>query len=119
MDKDQDKGMNRRDFIRKAAITGAVAWAVPVIQTVTATPAYASHVPCAHSPHGGQSEFDPSTCMGVCKAKHQTCPPGPGTGGDCQDICGAGCSQGACPSQFCNPACFQCTAGGGITFICS
>jgi hypothetical protein len=111
--------LNRREFLRKAAITGAVAWAIPVVQTITATPAYASHVPCAHSPHDpGDSEFEPDTCMGTCKAKHQTCPPGSGTGGDCAVICNAGCSQGTCPTQFCSPGCYTCTAGGGITFNC-
>jgi hypothetical protein len=51
MDKDREKGMDRRDFIRKAAITGAVAWAVPAIQTVAATPAFAGvqgSPPCVH-----------------------------------------------------------------------
>jgi anaerobic selenocysteine-containing dehydrogenase len=35
-------GIPRRDFLKKAAITGVgAAWAAPVIQTVAATKAYA------------------------------------------------------------------------------
>jgi hypothetical protein len=118
MAENENSGLNRREFLRKAAITGAVAWAIPVVQTITATPAYASHVPCAHSPHDpGDSEFEPGTCMGVCKGRHQSCPPAGGTGGQCADICNANCAQGACPTQFCSPACYQCS-GGNITFVC-
>ncbi len=62
--------LNRRDFLRKAALTtAAAAWAAPVIQTVAATPAFAqaqgtppptSDEPCGHSTglNGG--------CMGAC-----------------------------------------------------
>jgi hypothetical protein len=62
--------LNRRDFLRRAAMTtAAAAWAAPVIQTVAATPAFAQEqgTPppppgdgCAHStgPNGG--------CMGAC-----------------------------------------------------
>ena len=45
--------LNRREFLRKAAITGAVAWAVPVIQSVAATPAYAQ-TPAVRTPRGCQ-----------------------------------------------------------------
>src|SRR5918996_5495145 len=109
--------LNRREFLRKAAITGAVAWAIPVVQTITATPAYASHVPCAHSPHDpGDSEFEPGTCMGVCKSVHTRCPPGAGTGGNCADICNAACSQGTCPTQYCVASNYNCCAGGTVVF---
>jgi hypothetical protein len=62
--------LNRRNFLRKAAMTtAAAAWAAPVIQTVAATPAFAHEQgtpppppgdACAHStgPNGG--------CMGAC-----------------------------------------------------
>ncbi|MCI0634011.1 MAG: twin-arginine translocation signal domain-containing protein [Actinobacteria bacterium] len=63
------EGLNRRDFLRKAAMTtAAAAWAAPVIQSVAATPAFAqaqgtpppTEDGCAHSvgPNGG--------CMGAC-----------------------------------------------------
>jgi hypothetical protein len=89
MDKDRDKGMDRREFIRKAAITGAVAWAVPVIQTVGATPAYAGNgtVLCQHSIGGDTGDG----CQGACQASD-------GCGNDCNDICGPTCD---CPGRFC------------------
>jgi hypothetical protein len=47
------QGFNRRTFLRRAALTGAAAaWATPVIQTVTARPAFAatgSAFTCTHS----------------------------------------------------------------------
>jgi hypothetical protein len=92
MDKDQDKGMNRREFIRKAAITGAVAWAVPAIQTVAATPAYANHSgtpqDCQHS-LGGDSG---GGCMTACQSSGQGC------GAACNQFCGPTCD---CPGNFC------------------
>lgn len=126
MDKDQDKGMNRREFIRKAAITGAVAWAVPAIQTVAATPAYADHSPasptptvCEHSPHSNESEVNPclgsgDDCMSTCKCKciQQT---GQDQGGECAAVCNPNCARGTCPPQYCNPGCWDCT-GGEVTF---
>jgi hypothetical protein len=46
----ETNGLNRREFLRKAAITGAVAWAIPVVQSVAATPAFAQmgSPPCIH-----------------------------------------------------------------------
>jgi hypothetical protein len=120
MDKDQDKGMNRREFIRKAAITGAVAWAVPAIQTVAATPAYAqtSGTACVHSPN----ENAPN-CKDACAVRGQAeC--GKECGGGCESIC-ADCIQGGgnvCPSpDYCNPACFDVTSCSGsctVVFTC-
>jgi hypothetical protein len=98
-------GLNRRQFIRRAAVTGAaVAWAVPVIQTVTASPASA------------QTLGDFSACNGACNgtANKGTCTGvtggtfAPNTG--CQSICAALCGGpgGICctpdaldPSKFC------------------
>jgi hypothetical protein len=112
---DEDrKDLNRREFLRKAAITGAVAWALPVVQSVAATPAYAFHQgtphPCPHS--------DPDTsggsCMGTCKAKciSQGCT---GEGGRCAPKCqvGAGICSGAnvCCENACNPNAWNCKVG--------
>ena len=94
MDKDQDKGMNRRDFIRKAAITGAVAWAVPAIQTVAATPAYANHSgtpqDCQHSLGGASGQG----CQGACQGSSVN----GGCGAACNNFCGPTCD---CPGNFC------------------
>ena len=54
---EEKKGMDRRQFIRRAAVTtAAAAWAAPVIQTVTASPAFA----------GTPEECDHSGCIGAC-----------------------------------------------------
>lgn len=85
--------LNRREFLRKAAITGAVAWAIPVVQSVAATPAYANHTgtpqDCQHSIGGDSGEG----CMGACQASS----PG-GCGPLCQQECGPACD---CPGNFC------------------
>jgi hypothetical protein len=70
------KGMDRRAFLRKAALTGgAAAWAAPVIQTVAARPAFAqtgSPSECRHSigpwfTNGTQQEAT-GGCKQACKA---------------------------------------------------
>jgi hypothetical protein len=108
MDKDQDKGMNRREFIRKAAITGAVAWAVPAIQTVAATPAYAqtngTPAVCPHSPPGGEEGLPGETCMSTCKG---AC----GTSTGCAAICNSVCARGVCCANACNPGAWSCVGG--------
>jgi hypothetical protein len=113
--------LNRREFLRKAAITGAVAWAVPVIQSVAATPAYAqiTGTACVHSPIGAGNP----SCKGACGAKaQQQC--GKDCGGGCEVHC-ARCQTGqgnVCPSpDFCNPACFNVTSCAGsctVEFNC-
>ena len=54
---DESSGLNRRQFLRRAAVTTATAaWAAPVIQTIVARPAYAgTPVVCDHS-----------ACIGAC-----------------------------------------------------
>jgi hypothetical protein len=121
MDKDQDKGLNRREFIRKAAITGAVAWAVPAIQTVAATPAFAqtSGSACVHSPIAAGNPNCKDACGSVGMAE---C--GKDCGGGCEAICGDCISGGGnvCPSpDYCNPACFDITSCAGsctVSFLC-
>jgi hypothetical protein len=88
---EERKSVDRREFLRKAAITGAVAaWAVPAIQTVAATPAFAQTAgtaqPCQHS-LGGKSG---GGCMAACQG---------GCGGDCNDACSVFCR--VCPGNFC------------------
>jgi hypothetical protein len=80
----EKSGLNRREFLRKAAVTGAVAWAIPVIQTVAASPASAG------TPFCGHSECIAACIAGRCSGL---------TGGDrvaCNDFCQGQCDQ-LCP----------------------
>jgi hypothetical protein len=121
MASDDKSGMDRREFLRKAAITGAVAWAVPVVQTVAATPAYASHSPtptiCEHSPIAGREECEtnPCHCLGedcksTCKCVCLTEPTcRKEEAGECeQEVCGPFCSGGICCANACNPGRYSC-----------
>jgi hypothetical protein len=85
--------LNRRDFLRKAAITGAVAWSLPVIQSVAASPAYAQTActpnACQHSLAGDSG----GGCMRAC----QDSSPG-GCGAVCNQQCQTFCN---CPGNFC------------------
>lgn len=88
------KSMERREFLRKAAITGATAaWAAPLVQTVAATPAFAqtggtpSPGGCHHSIGGDTGEG----CMGACQESGQR-DTGRGCGPECQQQC-----DGLCP----------------------
>jgi hypothetical protein len=85
--------LNRREFLRKAAITGAVAWSLPVIQSVAASPAYAqtacSPRACQHSLAGSSG----GGCMTACQNSKQG-----GCGPLCQQACGPMCD---CPGNFC------------------
>jgi hypothetical protein len=108
------KDLNRREFLRKAAITGAVAWAVPIIQSVSATPAYAQtqgSVFCPHSTPGGSGSSCMQTCQGVCAA--QGC--SAGSGNRCNGPCNPGgsiCSSGStCCDAACNSANWNCKTG--------
>jgi hypothetical protein len=107
--------LNRREFLRKAAVTGAVAWAVPIVQSVAATPAYAqaAGTVCQHS-------IGPNSCMEACKSRGQAAC-GHDCGGGCATICNPACAQGTCPPQYCNPACFtvtDCSGSCDVTFTC-
>jgi hypothetical protein len=119
---DNDRSeLNRREFLRKAAVTGAVAWAVPVIQSVAATPAFAQTAcspACFHSSSGGSPN-----CVNICQAR---CPAGTsGPGAACNAICNA-CppcpTNDRCPPAYCNPSCFNCTGAAGqpcqCAFVC-
>ena len=81
--KDDLGGLNRRQFLRQAAVTTATAaWAAPVIQTIAARPAYAgTPVVCDHS-----------ACIGACAAtgNQATCGGPPGI------VCAQACGQFGC-----------------------
>jgi hypothetical protein len=88
----ENSGLNRREFLRKAAITGAVAWAIPVVQSVAASPAYAqtacSPRACQHSLGGASG----GGCMTACQSSGQGC------GSACNNFCQPTCD---CPGNFC------------------
>lgn len=86
MHADDKKSLERRDFLRKAALTGAAAaWAAPVVQTVAATPAFAqtttTPATCHHSLGGSTTEG----CKGACTSS------GAGCGQQCEDHCNGFC----------------------------
>src|SRR5262245_39509475 len=77
---EEKQGMDRRQFLRRAAVTAAAAaGAAPVIQTVTASPAFA----------GTPELCDHSGCIGACAGTaggKANCGGPPGQ--VCQDLCG-------------------------------
>jgi hypothetical protein len=116
----ENEGMDRREFLRKAAIAGGVAWAAPIIQTVAAGPAYATHSPgeCAHSEHTGPVPTGVCLdCMSTCTA---TCGTGTGCGGP-SGLCdpNAVCTlpDNTCPCDRCDPCCYCCVNDRPV-FIC-
>ncbi|HXF57741.1 MAG TPA: twin-arginine translocation signal domain-containing protein [Actinomycetota bacterium] len=124
MDEDLERpGLNRREFLRRAAATGAaVAWAAPLVRTIVATPAYAQTVgtptACFHSV-GGR---DGGGCMSACTQSGCTgdaCdgtdadPNQPGGQGPCQLYCpvGEGGDNPCCNPGLCDPNNFTCEGG--------
>ena len=119
---EQEDHLRRREFLRRAAVTGAVVWAVPTIDTIVAKPAFAGT-----SPQG-----DCSTCNGACNAAGPQQKGANGNGGNaclalCKALCpsdhGNGCAGGICcntdafsSANFCSPpdgiACYFGTLGG-------
>ena len=116
------KELDRRAFLRRAALTGLVtAWAAPAVQSIAATPAFAQTVgqtpvpeDCFHSLNGG--------CMDACKAsgcKGEACdgvdpdPCNPLYGGDgpCSYLCppSQGGENPCCNPGLCDPNNFRCT----------
>ena len=98
---DERKSVDRREFLRKAAITGAAAaWAAPVIQTVAATPAFAQTA-------GTPAVCDHSACVAACNT-NSDCrgqPSPDGSGNLCEYRCRNFCPPGSpCPAA--------CTAAG-------
>jgi hypothetical protein len=53
----EDKELDRRRFLRKAALTGLAAWSAPVLSTVSATPAFGQSLG-SPSPPGGEDNED-------------------------------------------------------------
>ncbi len=119
MPEDDRSELNRRAFIRKAAATTAAAWAVPVISTVAATPAFAESQG-SPPPQGCFKKVDPAsgknagcieTCMGTgCKHPQD----------ECRVICYSVCNlpEEACAAEYCDPACWSCDEAGQTIFVC-
>lgn len=110
---ESEKGIQRRDFLRKAAATGvAAAWAAPLVNTVAATPAFAqagatpSQGGCFHSlgTNGG--------CMGACGNKCTGTQCG-GQTGACTTHCKGVQNNECCNTGLCNPDNFTCSTSGG------
>ena len=120
------KELDRRTFLRRAAATGLVAaWAAPVVQSVAATPAFATAVgqtpvpnDCFHSVGGP----DDKGCMSACKKSGcggEACDgldPDPcnllyGGEGPCAYLCapGQGGDNPCCNPGLCDPGNFTCT----------
>ena len=121
MGEEERNELNRRAFLRRAALTGvATAWIAPVVQSIAATPAFAQAVgqssivnDCFHSEGGG--------CMDACKASGCTgeacdgvdpdpCNPYYGGDGPCQYLCPSGQGGGnpCCNPGLCDPRNFEC-----------
>lgn len=119
MSTEDRKSLERRDFLRKAAVTGAAAaWAAPIVQTVAATPAFAQGTGtkpggnCFHSlgTNGG--------CMGACASKCTGAQCG-GQTGPCTTYCKetTGSDNPCCNPGLCDANNFICsTSGGSATY---
>jgi hypothetical protein len=131
------KGMDRRTFLRRAAITGAAAaWATPIVQTVTARPAFAANgtpVECSHSssPYfkDGELVCDTGGCMQACKSAagcQDDCGSAAGATNEnsdaCQQVCDVACPEGSsnplgsrvcCDGSFCDVSSWTLTGCGG------
>jgi hypothetical protein len=101
---DEKKALDRRDFLRKAAITGAAAaWAAPVISTVAASPAFAQTA-------GTPGPCDHSACVAACNTnstcRGQDSPDGSGNLCEfrCRNLCppGTPCSAACTAAGLCN-----------------
>ena len=103
------RGMDRRTFLRRAALTGAAAaWAAPVIQTVTARPAFAqtsSAFTCTHSSSPYVDVHGNLVASGGCLQACQNANPNPLLVAPCEAICDS-----ACPNE-CTGTDRQCING--------
>jgi hypothetical protein len=116
LDGREGNGIERREFLRKAALTGAIAaWATPVVQTIAATPAFAQtagsqRAACFHSnTDASQSCMDACTSTG-CSGDQCD---GFGGGGHIHGPCSVHCAirpgNVCCNSGLCDPSNFHCS----------
>lgn len=133
-DEREDKGLSRRDILKRAAVVGGVAWTAPVLSSLR-TPAFAQYPgPC------GCNAGEPRTCQGqvviVCPdtpqptcfcwtrveggavcgtfASNSTCNSDAecGPGQACVVCSGTFCGCGV-TGRACTPVCEECVAPGG------
>ena len=119
------KELNRRAFLRRAALTGvATAWVAPVVQSIAATPAFAQTVgqtpvpeDCFHSSGGpNDTVVWAPVRRPAAPARRATgvdpdpCNPHYGGEGPCQYLClsGQGGGNPCCNPGLCDPANFTC-----------
>ena len=117
------KELNRRAFLRRAALTGvATAWVAPVVQSIAATPAFATTVGQTPVPEDCfKSTGTTGGCMGACQASGcsgnacdgvdpDPCNPHYGGDGPCQYLCpsGQGGENPCCNPGLCDPQWFTC-----------
>lgn len=111
--KERSKELDRRAFLRRAGMTGlAAAWVAPVVQSIAATPAYATTVGQTPVPEDCFKSIGATGgCMGACTASgcggsacdgkdDDPCNPHYGGQGPCQYFCPSG--QGG-DNPCCNP----------------
>lgn len=118
------KELNRRAFLRRAALTGvATAWVAPVVQSIAATPAFAQTVgatpvveDCFHSSGGSNDTGCMGACTTVCTGEAcdgldpDPCNPHYGGDGPCAYLCkpGQGGSNPCCNPGLCLASNFTC-----------
>lgn len=117
---EEGQGLDRRQFIRRAAVTtAAAAWAAPMIQTVAASPAFAG-TNGTPAPEGCFHSDAQSNCMDACTSQ-------PGCTGDlCDGLgndpnpgpCGAFCNirpgNACCNPELCDASKFNCSTGVAV-----
>lgn len=89
-------GLTRREALRRAAVVGGAVWAAPVVQTIGARSAWASHASC---PHRFWVKFEVNETSGALDPCDSMVP-GPGGGeGHCfpnAELLGLGTKGGGC-----------------------
>src|SRR5438552_158797 len=110
MDEHEDRGLSRRDVIKRAAVVGAVAWSAPMISSIR-TPAFAASLPPGCASATCETFVACATpTPGVCVGDFCICAEATQGGGFC--LCNSFCAdltqcpngQGDCPG---NTTCVQ------------
>ena len=117
-DTEAGSGIRRREFLKRAALTGAAAaWTVPIVQTIGASPAFATTgSPCG--PHNCfYDEGCNRGCMGACGKKCGSKQCG-NKAGPCFVYCKRWCQihgfkgSPCCNPGLCDPRHFTCASTG-------
>jgi hypothetical protein len=129
MEEEKRTGLDRRTFLRRAALTGAAAaWATPIVQTVTARSAFASTgTPVGECHHS----FGAVNCKDTCKSKvvnESTLDSAVPVKDPCEQICDAACPENCNTDErlcvnnnFCEAECWKglhSTGEGACTSVC-